>query len=261
MNKAYNFFFDIDDTLLCRGKSELSATVVESLRYARAKGCKVFINTGRTKASLPYCITSLDCFDGFLCGCGTYIEVGGKAILEHYVDKDEAYRLACLFEKHGLNSNLVLEGRDNIYYMGERFKAFAAPSIFIPFLKPRELYEKFGDMKINKCTIQPLTDKDSLFLDEICEDYDLMQCHNYWEIIAHGYGKGKAIALTESLLGLDADMSVAVGDSANDIEMLKYAKTSVAVGNATDEVKAICDIITDTAANDGVAKLIYSLVR
>ena len=53
MEATYNFFIDIDGTLKPRGKKEISPKVLESLAYARSKGCKIFINTARSYANVP----------------------------------------------------------------------------------------------------------------------------------------------------------------------------------------------------------------
>jgi len=53
----------------------------------------------------------------------------------------------------------------------------------------------------------------------------------------------------------------AMGDYENDISMLQYAGLGVAMGNASDVVKAKADYITDTNEEDGVANLIERLLR
>ena len=260
MSKKYNFFFDIDGTLITGGSIIPSDAVLQALRYAKSKGCRVFLNTGRTKATLPPTLTELDCIDGILCGCGTYIECNGKPILERYLDANELYRIAKLYDAHKMESCLIFEGVDTVYYYDERFYAFAD----IPFYKiesPEEILTRFADTKINKFTLQVLTDKDEAFVSEISDKYTPTKCHNYWEIISKGFDKGRAIQLTEELLGLDHAETVAVGDSANDIKMLEYAPISVAMGNAPDNVKAICTMVTDSVKNDGVAKMIYEIVK
>ena len=47
-----------------------------------------------------------------------------------------------------------------------------------------------------------------------------------------------------------------IGDQNNDIELLKAGGVKVAMGNATDELKACADYITDTVANDGFVKAV-----
>lgn len=259
MSKKYNFFFDIDGTLITGGIVPTDA-VVQALRYARSKGCRVFLNTGRTRATLPPTLTALDCIDGFCCGCGTYIECNGKPILERYIEPSELWRVARLFEKHEMKSCLVFEGVDTVYYLGKAFHPFADIE-FYEITAADEILSRFSGTKINKITLHTFTDKDEEFIDELHSTYDCMKCPTYWEIIPKDFDKGKAIQLTEEILGLDHAQSVAVGDSANDTKMLEYAPFSVAMGNASDDIKAMCDMVTDSVKNDGVAKMIYEIVK
>ena len=60
----------------------------------------------------------------------------------------------------------------------------------------------------------------------------------------------------ESLPVSAADETMAVGDTENDMAIVKAAHIGVAMGNATDELKAQADYVTDTNENDGVAKAI-----
>jgi len=56
----------------------------------------------------------------------------------------------------------------------------------------------------------------------------------------HGGGKAEAIRFLEREHGLEASRIVAVGDAGNDLPMLREAGLSVAMENATEEVKAAC---------------------
>lgn len=49
---------------------------------------------------------------------------------------------------------------------------------------------------------------------------------------------------------------MAVGDSFNDVDMIKAAGLGVATGNAKGPVKNLADAVTDANTQDGVAKAI-----
>ena len=49
---------------------------------------------------------------------------------------------------------------------------------------------------------------------------------------------------------------MALGDNFNDVSMLTYAGTSVAMGNAVDAIKKIAKHVTDTNEENGVATAI-----
>ena len=66
--------------------------------------------------------------------------------------------------------------------------------------------------------------------------------------------------LTISEDGIAVADTMAIGDSYNDLPMLKAAGHSVAMGNAVPEVKAVCDYETGRCEEFGFAKAIYDLV-
>ncbi|MDE6596860.1 MAG: HAD hydrolase family protein, partial [Oscillospiraceae bacterium] len=57
-------------------------------------------------------------------------------------------------------------------------------------------------------------------------------------------------------LCISAENIAAFGDDFNDVEMLKYCGTGVAMGNAVEEAKQAADFVCDTNDNDGLAKFI-----
>ncbi|WP_369888440.1 Cof-type HAD-IIB family hydrolase [Bacillus halotolerans] len=76
------------------------------------------------------------------------------------------------------------------------------------------------------------------------------------EVNALGINKAAALATVSEKLGFTMENVMAMGDSLNDIAMIKEAGLGVAMGNAQDVVKETADWITDTNIEDGVAKAI-----
>jgi Cof subfamily protein (haloacid dehalogenase superfamily) len=76
------------------------------------------------------------------------------------------------------------------------------------------------------------------------------------EISAAGVTKAYALERLCRRLGIAADEVVAVGDMPNDLPMLAWAGTSVAVANAAPEVLEAADEVTAANVEDGVALLL-----
>lgn len=72
--------------------------------------------------------------------------------------------------------------------------------------------------------------------------------------------KAEALRQMGKLLGIESDEMMAVGDSPNDIAMLLACGLPVAVGNATEEVKAVAKYIAPTNHEDGVADAVEKFV-
>ena len=80
----------------------------------------------------------------------------------------------------------------------------------------------------------------------------------YLEIVAAGMNKGHALQELCRLLDLPVRNSVAAGDEANDLSMIRAAGAGVAMKNAVPEVRAAADYVTRRDNNhDGVAEIIY----
>ena len=77
------------------------------------------------------------------------------------------------------------------------------------------------------------------------------------EIQNDGADKGSAARQLARLAG--ADILVAVGDYGNDAPMLKTADVGYAVGNATEELKAIADYVTADCQGGAIAAVIEHL--
>lgn len=75
--KRKALFFDIDGTLLVDASKELPKSAALALTEARRAGHLVFINSGRTRCLMKDVEGKVP-VDGYLCGCGTYIEAEGK---------------------------------------------------------------------------------------------------------------------------------------------------------------------------------------
>ena len=73
--------------------------------------------------------------------------------------------------------------------------------------------------------------------------------------------KGNAIKILCTILKIDLKDTIAIGDDANDISMLKTVGYAVAMDNAINRVKEYADEITKSNEEDGVAIFLEKLNR
>ena len=83
---------------------------------------------------------------------------------------------------------------------------------------------------------------------------------HFLEFVSCDASKGMALAEVGALCGIDRSEMIAVGDSYNDVSMLEYAGFSIAVENAPDDIKAICNHVTPSNNDDGVAEVIERFI-
>jgi Cof subfamily protein (haloacid dehalogenase superfamily) len=79
------------------------------------------------------------------------------------------------------------------------------------------------------------------------------------ELLHPEVSKGAALRRIAHMLGVARDEVIAFGDSHNDLDMLEFAGVGVAMGNASAEVKALADLITDSNEDDGIATALERL--
>ena len=83
----------------------------------------------------------------------------------------------------------------------------------------------------------------------------------FLEFFHSDVSKAAALRSVAQILGVSMEETVAVGDAPNDILMLQAAACGVAMGNASESVKAIADFVTEDNMHDGVAVLTERLLR
>ena len=81
----------------------------------------------------------------------------------------------------------------------------------------------------------------------------------FTDLIPEGSSKAVGIECLLKHFGIRREETMAFGDGANDIEMLDYVGTGVAMGNAADIVKAHADYVTDSSDDDGIANALTRL--
>ncbi len=75
-----------------------------------------------------------------------------------------------------------------------------------------------------------------------------------------GVSKASALEFVRGELGVESAHTVAVGDGNNDIEMLRWATASYAMGNAPDKVFAAAGRRVGYVEDDGVLEVLHPLI-
>jgi len=68
--------------------------------------------------------------------------------------------------------------------------------------------------------------------------------------------KGEGLKTISEIIEVDLSDFAAIGDSNNDIEMLKTVGMGIAVGNASDALKQVADVVVESAYGSGVLEAI-----
>jgi Cof subfamily protein (haloacid dehalogenase superfamily) len=83
---------------------------------------------------------------------------------------------------------------------------------------------------------------------------------HFLDVTSRSANKGAALAALARRLKLTHDQIATIGDMPNDVLMFRQSGFSIAMGNASDEVKAQASAVTDTNDKDGFAKAVRRFV-
>ena len=250
-------FFDIDGTIF-DDQRRLPASVRPAMEQARRNGHRLVINTGRTLCNMD---RRLDGFplDGWIMGCGTRIIWQGETLQAMEYPPEDSLRLLRLFREMEIPA--VYECDTAMYFDPENSGHPSVPHF-------REWAEKHGicrDIKENDPEFRAVKmfcfspEKKILEMKRRTEAAGMPytainRWPEGWELVPAGFSKGNGIDMLRERLGVSTADCYAFGDSRNDLAMLETAGRSIAMGNAPDDVKAVCAYVTDRPENDGIEK-------
>lgn len=249
---VFAVFLDLDGTLMV--KNQIPPENRAAIAAVRGRGHLVFLNTGRSMACIPPHVTQSIEFDGIVAGMGSHIICRDTILRSVVISLPLLQEVTEYFNQK--QYPCIYEGEDRMIYA--RLAAPPTmPNVF--YLGDQDHFaDNFGDVRITKLTMNvQLTAEDRAYLSDAFTAY---QHETYAEIVLKGCSKADGMQRVLDHLGLDKAHSIAIGDSANDEDMLCAAGISVAMGNATEPVKALCDHLTTDAIEAGVAAALRKLL-
>lgn len=250
-SKKFAVFLDIDNTLMSGGK--IPEKNIEAIKKTRKEGSFVFINTARSFAFIPDILKDDSLFDGYVAGIGTDLRLHGEQIFSHSMTTDELKFIADHFIDGA--REISFEGEDHMIWINPEERRQGVLNI----LSSADQFDTvYKDYKISKMYVRgQLTEEEREIFGK---DYILYQHELYAEFVAKGYGKAVGMKRMTEYLGVPSDRCIAMGDSANDTDMLLEAGISVAMGNAIPEIKEICTYISCDASDGGVADALEKFI-
>ena len=247
----YIIFLDVDGTIYEDG--EILDKTVDALIKAKMRGHKVFLNSGRMQCIIPNAVLEKVRPDGVVGGMGTAITIGNELIFSARMERDEVEYLMRFGEKRGFLT--IAESVDRLVIMNGQ--EVQGQNSFVNTTD--EFLEKYRDMPVAKISYMNPVSEDNV--KALMEDGRVIYVHSgYVEIPARGCNKATGIKIVCDHLGADVERSIAIGDSANDDDMIKFAGIGVAMGNANEYIKSIADYVTTSCREGGVADAIEALI-
>lgn len=251
MNKSI-LFFDIDGTILSEKTHTISSDTKDAIESARKNGHLAFINTGRTLEELDHHILSLE-FDGFVCGCGTYIMHEDRVLLNNLLTKECIESVLMDIKECKLEA--CLEGITTVYFDTNSTNSKICE--FRESMKARNInLGTFDDEDIDftKFTIQVQVNSEfKTFYERQKDSFTFIERGNqFFEIVPKGFSKATGIQFLLDYFNMSLDHAYAFGDSANDIPMLEYVPNSIAMGNSDQSLLPLVSFVTKDVDENGI---------
>ncbi|MDE6183100.1 MAG: Cof-type HAD-IIB family hydrolase, partial [Rikenellaceae bacterium] len=220
-----------------------------SLRELRARGVRLFIATGRP-ASIVDNLGDLR-FDGYVTLNGGVCIVDDRIIYRRSIPNDDIKALLEYNDSHDrFPCIFVLDG---VMAMLNRNDTVDSVMTMLNIKMPRPSSRAeilSGNVYQILAFFAP--DNDTEVMRHMPGSETTRWTELFTDIIPQGSNKGVGLEKMLAHFGLKKEECMAFGDGGNDIEMLRYAGIGVAMGNASDNVKASADYVTSTVDDDGI---------
>lgn len=248
-------FFDIDGTLIPDINTPIPDSTIKAVKQAQELGHYTFINTGRPKSILPQELLDLE-FDGYLCGCGTYITIKDKIIINREITPEKSMEI-CLRAREK-SMPIVMEGNDYCYIdaQGASHPVLEINNnlILAEFPQHTMYVSQCEQIQFSKfCVMTDSKEHLADFMEPFSDTFDVIDRGNdFYEIVPAGFSKASAIDAVLHHLNQPLNDCYVFGDSTNDLPMLNHVPHSIAMGNSDEPVLKAASYITTPAWRDGI---------
>lgn len=277
---------DLDGTLLDKGKY-ISKKNIEAIKLAKKSGIQVVIATGRANFDAQNLLKETDINPWIIGTNGATIhEPNGELFYSIPLDYQLAIDMLRLLEDEQLYYEAFINhhicapqyGKDLLFQ--EIDQLMSQNDHVDKSLLKLEIEIQFGQSGFTFIdSYQKLFEREQEIYNILAISFDEKKLQRGWTkfldtpnitIVKSGEhnfhlqnemaSKGNALQILAKQLNIDLADCAAVGDNDNDLPMLQMVGTSAAMGNADQEIKDVCDVVTLSNDKDGVAHFIHSLL-
>ena len=267
LEKKY-IFIDVDGTLFEHGY-DVPKSAIKAIKEARKNGHKVFLCTGRNKASIQKFLSIG--FDGFICSAGSYIETDNHILIDESMNEKTILELTEITKRYHIYYSL--ETTHITYQQPEITQLFALGTTYDQLnsemariienrkdeMKAKDLEDYQGE-PIHKFVFIGKSKEGVKLLKDYCKER--LRFILFDEIISNDMINGEINDFTVSKgLGIQKIMdyyhvpleaTIGFGDSMNDLEMIKTVHIGIVMENGSEKLKRYADTLTESPLNNGI---------
>ncbi len=268
MKKIRLIAVDMDGTLL-NPEVKLTSRTIKAAKAAMEKGAKFVLSSGRMPGALKAFAQELGvnapcvCFNG-----GGVVDVFTDKV---YYQTPVPLELAKDIAREAENMNLYVHAFVGGGYIAPEYNEKTAAYEKLTTVKATVVNGRISEnlteapMKVLVLDTPEGAEKALPILQEkFMGRASIMRSQKHLiECVDKNTSKAGALEHLIQTLGIDRAETVAFGDGQNDLEMLKWARESYVMDNASDAVKNACDRFKIAPSNreDGVAQVIEELIK
>ncbi len=242
-------FFDVDGTLVDPATHRIPQNTLDTLHALRRRGIRLFVSTGR-HSSFMAPVTAQFAFDGYSTVSGQFCQCGNQVVYRNPIPKQGMREICDAMTEHGF-SGIFLEGEEcwlnccdaAAEAFLEEFQVARPPVCPLSRALEREVYQVI---------VMLSPERENLLLERAKHLAHTRWHPGFLDAMPPGGGKAAGIAAVLDWAGLKPEEAMAFGDGENDLSMLSCVGIGVAMGNASQTVKAGADWVTAQVDEDGI---------
>lgn len=252
-------FFDIDGTLVSFQTHQVPQSTREAIHRVRQRGVKVFIATGRP---MPFInnLAGVE-YDGIMSVTGACcMTADGQIIDQQPVPRADIERLMADVREHPMP--ILFASKDcaiACHLEADRQSVEEVMTLLGLSVPEEQPIQQALDMEVMQVIAFFTAEQEPRIMNDVMTGCDAARWHPaFADCIRKGTNKASGIDAICRHYGFSLEETMAFGDGGNDIAMLRHAGIGVAMGNASDEVKAAADLVTTSVDDDGIAHILDS---
>lgn len=248
-------FFDIDGTLYNREK-KIPKSTIHAIERLKEKNIYVAIATGRA----PFMYADLRKrlgIDNYISFNGSHVVLKGKVIHKQPLPLEKLKQLERLATK--LHHPMIYLD-EHEHYTNEKHHPHIRESIINDLKLHYPIYEPnfYLHNDVYQALVYCEPHEEHIYHKQL-NCFHFVRWHRYSvDVLPYGGSKANGIKKILETLNIDRQNSYAFGDGLNDVEMLEYVGTGIAMGNGHEKAKASANFVTKAVDEDGIE---YALCR
>jgi Cof subfamily protein (haloacid dehalogenase superfamily) len=256
---------DVDGTLLTKDKT-LTEAAQAAVRKLHERGIAFTITSSRPTIGMRFLIEPLQItlpigpFNG-----SSIVDRHLNPIEQHLIPAPAAKRGIAVLNQFGVdiwlftNEKWLTRNPDGPYVSHEKLAIRADPTIVQDFTPYLEAACKIVGSCADPVLLQAC---EAAMLEAVGAQATAVRSQSYYlDVTPPGSDKGTFVRAMAKRLGITTDAVATIGDMQNDLAMFRNSGLSIAMGNATDDVKKVATDVTASNEDDGFAKAMGVILR